>query len=167
MVAANAGEARRTVVAPTTAACEDGDRGAGSFGVSLQEAGDTATSSIARRGRAGTRGRERAARAGTRANASGDRETSARIGRARDRARRGDRAGRTAASGSRHRTRDRFSLAPRVVFIAGDAHLLEAVEGGDGGDGRLLGDGHGGLDGDGGAEEGGGHGGHCIRVRVS
>ena len=53
----------------------------------------TATSSIARRGRAGTRGRERAARAGTRANASGDRETSARIGRARDRARRGDRAG--------------------------------------------------------------------------
>jgi len=41
-----------------------------------------------------------------------------------------------------------------------DSHLLEAVEGGDGGDGGLLGGDNGGLDGDGGAEEGGGHGGH-------
>ncbi|EEH56432.1 uncharacterized protein MICPUCDRAFT_69741 [Micromonas pusilla CCMP1545] len=43
---------------------------------------------------------------------------------------------------------------------ASGAHLLEAVEGRDGGDGLLGRHDDGRLDGDGGAEEGGGHGGH-------
>ena len=74
------------------------DRGAGSFGVSLWKRVTTATSSIARRGRAGTRGRERAARAGTRANASAIARRPRDRTRARPRASRRP-SGRTAASG--------------------------------------------------------------------
>ena len=58
------------------------------------------------------------------------------------------------------------SSAPRIGFFNRisriDSHLLEAVEGGDGGDSLLGGNLNGGLGGDGGAEEGGGHGGHFI-----
>lgn len=72
----------------------------------------------------------------------------------RDRASRG---GRLRHRGNLVSTADRFFQISRI-----DSHLLEAVEGGDGGDSLLGGNLNGGLGGDGGAEEGGGHGGHFI-----
>jgi hypothetical protein len=69
-----------------------------------------------------------------------------------------DRRARRRAVSASSAIADRFF--PLCSSPDSDSHLLEAVEGGDGGDGGLLGGDDGGLDGDGGAEEGGGHGGH-------
>ena len=59
----------------------------------------------------------------------------------------------------RQQLRIGFSTAADISRIS---HLLEAVEGRDGGDSLLGGNLNGGLGGDGGAEEGGGHGGHFV-----
>lgn len=151
MVAANAGDAMRTVAAPTTAACEG--------------ANNERRQRFASDGGFSGRGPRRAVRrARPSRRATRDASATGRSDRTRSRATRSasNRASR-ARLGIERRTRViRIHARARDRFFRDRqcAHLLEAVEGGDGGDSLLGGDLDGGLDGDGGAEEGGGHGGH-------
>ena len=152
------------VETPTTAACRTERRGYGrqlginSAAVTL---GGNLESNLDRGARPWARRGARCDRPDDRSDAEGDRgrigafESIALRTLRRDRASRGGRL--------RHRGRHLVSTADRFFQISRiDSHLLEAVEGGDGGDSLLGGNLNGGLGGDGGAEEGGGHGGHFM-----
>ena len=164
MVAAKAGEARRMVETPTTAACRTGRRGYGrqlginSAAVTWAEISSPISIGAPGRGRDGARDAIVRTIEATRKEIGGGSTHSNRS--------RSERSVAIARLEAADYVTAATSSAPRIGFFNRisriDSHLLEAVEGGDGGDSLLGGNLNGGLGGDGGAEEGGGHGGHFI-----